>query len=111
MATATLGQVEPFDLQNDDWKEYTERLEQFFAANGIMDQVKKVTVFLTVLGGKAYALLRNLLASMKPAASISEPSQGHEKPFEAKATHNCRKIQVSSSKSARGRDCSPVVSH
>ena len=40
--------VEQFDLQNDEWEEYTERLKQFFVANGITDQAK-VTVFLTVL--------------------------------------------------------------
>ena len=39
----------------------------FFVANGITDQAKKVAVFLTVLGGKAYALLRNLLVPTKPA--------------------------------------------
>ena len=32
-----------------------------------MDQDKKVAVFLTVLGGKAYALPRNLLVLTKPA--------------------------------------------
>ena len=69
MVIATLGQVEPLDLQSDDWEEYTEQLEQvFFVATG-----KKVAVFLTVIGGKAYALLRNLLAPIKPAAkSYSE---------------------------------------
>ena len=67
MATATLGQVETFDLQNDDWEEYTEHLEQFFVANGITEQAKKVAVFLKVLGGKAYTLLRNVLAPTKPA--------------------------------------------
>ena len=42
-------------------------------ANGITDDAKKVTVFLTVIRGKAYALLRNLLAPIKPAAkSYSE---------------------------------------
>ena len=38
-----------------------------FVANGITELSKKVAVFLTVLGGKAYALLRNLLAPTKPA--------------------------------------------
>ena len=33
-----------------------------FVANSKVDRAKKVTVFLTVLGGKAYALLENLLA-------------------------------------------------
>ena len=42
-------------------------------ANGITEDVKKVAVFLTVIGDKAYALLRNLLAPIKPATkSYSE---------------------------------------
>ena len=52
MTTATLGQVEPFNPQVDDWVLYTERLEQFFVANGITDDAKKVAVLLTVIGGK-----------------------------------------------------------
>ena len=64
-ATAYIGQVEPFEPGTDDWQLYTERLEQFFAANEIPDGKKKA-VFLTVIGTKAYSLLRNLLAPTKP---------------------------------------------
>ena len=66
MATV-LGQVESFDPQVDDWVLYTERLEQYFVANGINEDKKKVATLLTVIGGKAYGLLRNLLAPVKPA--------------------------------------------
>ena len=67
MATATLGQVEPFELEGGDWNVYSERLDQFLVSNGVVDDAKKVAVFLTVIGGRAYALLRNLLAPTKPA--------------------------------------------
>ena len=67
MAAATLRQLELFDPQVDDWVTCTERTEQFFIANGITDDAKKIAVLLTVIGGKAYALLRNLLAPAKPA--------------------------------------------
>ena len=66
MAVSTVGQVEPFDPDADDWQVYAERLDQFFAANEISGE-KKVSVFLTVIGSKAYTLLRNLLAPTKPA--------------------------------------------
>ena len=46
---------------------YTERTEQFFVANRITNDAKKVAVLLTVIGGKAYALLQNLVAPAKPA--------------------------------------------
>ena len=44
---------------------YLEHVELFFAANGIKDE-KKVAVFLSVIGPKNYALLRDLLAPDKP---------------------------------------------
>ena len=33
--TATLGTMDPFDPDFDNWSAYTERLEQFFVANNI----------------------------------------------------------------------------
>ena len=65
--TATLGQVEPFDPQVDDWVQYSERLEHYFVANTITEDKKKVAILVTVIGGKAYALLQNVLAPAKPA--------------------------------------------
>ena len=68
MTTSTvIGQVEPFQLGTEDWEQYTERLKQFFLANGIDDDGKKLAVFLTVVGAKTYALLSNLVAPTKPA--------------------------------------------
>ena len=66
------GQVEQFEIGKDDWQLY--RLEQFFLTNGITDDRKKVAVFLTVIGAKAYnyALLRNILAPWKPAEKSYE---------------------------------------
>ena len=41
-------------------------MDQSLLANGIDDGKKKVTVLVTVIGQKAYALLRNLVAPTKP---------------------------------------------
>ena len=65
--TTIIGSLEPFDPDTDNWLAYTERLEQFFSVNGIADG-KKVVTLLTVIGKKAYDLLRNLLAPEKPSA-------------------------------------------
>ena len=63
-----MGQMEPYDLEkSDEWASYVERLEQFFIANKITEAEQKVAVLLTVIGSKAYSLLRNLLAPAKPA--------------------------------------------
>ena len=67
MLTNSLGQVEQFEVGGDDWELYTERLEQFFVANEVREGSKKVAVLLTVIGAKAYALLRNLTTPEKPA--------------------------------------------
>ena len=63
-----MGQMEPYDLdKSEEWASYVERLEQFFIANKITEAERKVAVLLTVIGSKAYSLLRNLLAPAKPA--------------------------------------------
>ena len=68
MAEHVFGNMEAFDPERGgDWPMYTERMEQYFVANGIDNDAKKKAVFLTVIGGKAYGLLRNLLSPTKPA--------------------------------------------
>ena len=66
MAIAQIGHIEPFEVGSDDWELYAERLDQFLLANGIDDDKKKVAVLVTVIGQKAYSLLRNLVAPTKP---------------------------------------------
>ena len=65
-SSSVIGSLEPFDPEIDNWLSYIERLEQFFDVNSIADE-KKVATLLTVIGKKAYDLLRNLLAPEKPA--------------------------------------------
>ena len=64
--SSVIGNLEPFDPEADNWLAYTEGLEQFFAVNSVPDE-KKAATLLTVIGKKAYDLLRNLLAPDKPA--------------------------------------------
>ena len=60
--------MEPFDCeQSESWPTYTERLEQYFAANDITSAAKKVAVLLTVVSLKTYGLIHDLLAPEKPA--------------------------------------------
>ena len=46
-----------------------ERLEQFFTANDVNTAEKKVATLLTVVGANTYALIKDLVASNKPAAT------------------------------------------
>ena len=66
MTKPTLGTMDPFDPDTDNWPTYTERFKQFFMANDIANE-KKVAVLLTVIGIKVYTLLRNIVAPDKPA--------------------------------------------
>jgi len=61
-----LGNMDNFNPDVDDWSSYVERLESFFLTKKVKDE-KKVAVLLTVIGTKAYNLLRNVIAPAKPA--------------------------------------------
>ncbi len=54
------------------WVEYTERLEQYFIANGITEAAKKRAVLLAVVGVESYHLIRSLAAPTKPSEKSFE---------------------------------------
>ena len=60
--TLSFGNIDSF---NPDNEAYLECFDLFIQANGVADE-KKVPVFLSVLGGKTYSLLRNLLSPALP---------------------------------------------
>ena len=64
--SGTLGRVEEFDGNKDDWQQYVERLEYFFIANGIDGADRKRAVFLSLIGQSTYKTLCNLLSPDKP---------------------------------------------
>ena len=51
---ATLGHIGKFNSADESISAYLERIELFFAANGIEDE-KQMAVFLSVIGAKNYA--------------------------------------------------------
>ena len=64
---ATLfGNIGEFDETQEEWKQYAERLDHFFAANGVTDETRKRAIFLSVVGPKTYKLLSSLIAPTKP---------------------------------------------
>ena len=70
MATL-IRSVELFQLGVEDLDQYTERLAQYFTANGIRDD-KKVAVLLTMVGAEIYVLMSNLTAPVKLAKTYNE---------------------------------------
>ena len=80
---ATLGHIGNFDPAEESTSVDLERMELFFAANGMKDE-KQVAILLSVIGPKIYALLRDLLAPEKPqdksVATLSETLRKHFEP-------------------------------
>ena len=60
-----LERLQEFDPGVDNMSTYLERLELYFEANAV-EASQKVSVFLTVIGAKAYDTLRSLLAPTLP---------------------------------------------
>ncbi|XP_043478167.1 uncharacterized protein K02A2.6-like [Leptopilina heterotoma] len=53
--------------RKENWTLWFERLGQFFIANSVQEN-KKASLFLTLLGGEGYAILRNLCAPDLPSS-------------------------------------------
>lgn len=66
MAHVQIGNMEPFDPNEDDWESYTERFEIFVACNNIAE-AKMVTTLLTVIGKSTYKTLKDLCTPNKPS--------------------------------------------
>ena len=81
---ATVGHIEAFNPDNERISAYLERVELFFIANGVAEG-KQVATLLSVIGGKTYALLSDLLAPAKPAdKSLEELKEVLQTHFEPK---------------------------
>ena len=71
MATPTsirIGSLETFDVAAGNWASYSARLTQFLTANNITDPDQQKATMLTVIGGPAFDLLRDLLAPDEPSS-------------------------------------------
>ena len=97
------GKIESFDATKENWETYVEREEQFLLANDIDDD-HKVQTLLSLIGGKTYTQLRDLLAPEKPATKsfqqIVTTLQEHLSP---KPLGNCGKISFLQEKPTRRR--------
>ena len=63
----TLGNIEAYDANSEQWSHYIERLEFFFIANDITTNDRKKAVILSVCGAETYKLLRSLCAPNNPS--------------------------------------------
>ena len=101
---ALIGCIEIFDIQSDNWLDYIEKVEQYFIANEITVEAKKKGTLLTVIGGEAYKLLRNLTELNKPTEKTYDQIvtilKAHLYP---KTYSHCGTMEVLSAKSEHRR--------
>ena len=68
---ATYRKIGEFDKTSEDWPNYIERVEFYFAANGIVDREgatqRRKAVLLSLVGAEMYRLIKNLVAPDKVA--------------------------------------------
>ena len=60
----SFGRIDEFRPENKSIEAYLERIELYFNANEVDDN-KKSPIFLSIIGGKTYSVLRDLLAPVK----------------------------------------------
>ena len=70
MATLSFGKIDEFKGENEEWRHYIERMNQFFEA--IEDQEKQRSIFLVSVGAKTYKLIRSLVAPGEPKSHTFE---------------------------------------
>ena len=57
----THGSIGEFQHTQEPWQSYVERLQQYFVANDVDAAEKQRAILLSIVGGKTYQLIRNLL--------------------------------------------------
>ena len=84
----THGSIGEFNASIEDWTAYTERLEQYFTANGIgssqAQAEQRRAILLAVCGPATYQLIRSLSSPAKPSErtykQIIKLVQEHQQP-------------------------------
>jgi len=80
---ATHGNLQEFKPDSESILAYLERVEIYFAANKVEDE-RKSSVLLNVIGAKIYGVLRSLLAPERPQDksydALAQALTGHFEP-------------------------------
>ena len=64
MAGAIIGSIGPYKESEEEFEAYIARMKHYFIANDV-DDTKQVSVLLTLIGPKGFALATNLLSPKK----------------------------------------------
>ena len=84
MATASFGTIQEFSPASEPISAYLERLKAYLDANAIPNEKRSSILFVSVIGAKAYAVLRSLTAPATPQsksyAALAEILKKHYEP-------------------------------
>ena len=64
---ATLGKIDKYSLDSEEWTQYVERLEFFLTANRVTDDVQQKVILLSVIWQRTYKTLHSLITPDKLA--------------------------------------------
>ncbi|KAF2894393.1 hypothetical protein ILUMI_11779 [Ignelater luminosus] len=68
-----IGSIEPFNPNKDGFQSYMDRMEQYFIVNTV-EQETKVPLFITLVGGETYNILKKLLHADTPSGTTYKES-------------------------------------
>ncbi len=69
---ALYGHVGEYVEGQEEWRQYAERMQHYFAANGVENADKKRAILLSVVGPATYKLISSLVAPVKPGEKTYE---------------------------------------
>lgn len=62
----SIGKIRDFNVKTGSWLSYADRLDMYFQANGIKEELKMPTL-ISLMGDESYELLMNLASPKKPS--------------------------------------------
>ena len=82
---ATHGTVSQYQQSKETWTTYVERLNHYFIANDVADEVKKRSILLSACGSSTYKLIRSLVEvgqlATTPYSEITKLVAGYYQPI------------------------------
>ncbi|KOB61554.1 putative retropepsins like ltr [Operophtera brumata] len=63
----SVGKIKEFDMSEGNWRAYGDRMEMYFKANAVKEELK-LPILIASMGDAAYELLSDLASPKKPSA-------------------------------------------
>lgn len=105
----SIGKVKEFDVQTGNWSAYVERLEMYFLANGVKEELKLPTL-ISACGESAYDLLSTLASPRKPSTlTYSEAVELVRQHLQPKPSEMAERYKFRQRRQAAGESISDYI--